>query len=319
MKELMKEALVEHLQLGQTVDGIYVLRSSKLIPLRDGSGNYLAAVLGDRTGQVQGRSWESAGEIYGSCRVGDIVRVQGLVTEYKGHKQIQISAMAVHREENIDLSRFIPSSKLDPETARTQLASLFDTMENKHLKALFSLITADKAFFPAFVTAPAARRNHHAAIGGLLEHSLGVATAAAQLTTAYPELDRDLLVAGALLHDIGKVEEYRLSTDINFTDQGRLLGHIILGVQILEKYLNQLTGFPEDLRFKLLHMIVSHHGRYEWQSPKRPKFLEAAILHHLDMIDMEADVFSSAVDARADSEERWTGWIKGLERYLFCK
>ncbi len=315
----MKEALVEYLQPRQTVDGIYVLRSSKLLPLRDGSGNYLAAVLGDRTGQVQGRAWESADGIYDSCRVGDIVRVQGLVIEYKGYKQIHISTMSVHREKNIDFSRFIPSSNLDQETARMQFLSLLDNMENKYLKALFSLIIADEVFFSAFVTAPAARRNHHAAIGGLMEHSLGVAKAAAQLASVYPEVDRDLLVAGALLHDIGKVEEYLLSTDINFTDQGRLLGHIILGVQILEKYFDQLTDFPEDLRFKLLHMIVSHHGRYEWQSPKRPKFLEAAILHHLDMIDMEADVFSSAVDAREDSEERWTGWVKGLERYLFCK
>ncbi|HBY04987.1 MAG TPA: hypothetical protein DEH07_10850 [Desulfotomaculum sp.] len=132
-------------------------------------------------------------------------------------------------------------------------------------------------------------------------------------------MDRDLLVSGAILHDIGKIEEYNIGTDIDFTDEGRLLGHIILGVRLLEKYINKRPDFPEELRIKLLHMVVSHHGRYEWQSPKRPKFLEAAILHYLDLIDAEVDIFSSAVESRENPDDHWTSWVKGLERYIFCK
>ena len=115
------------------------------------------------------------------------------------------------------------------------------------------------------------------------------------------------------------MEEYSFSADIDFTDEGRLLGHIVLGVRLLDKYINRLPDFPEELRLKLLHMIVSHHGQYEWQSPKRPKFPEAAVLHHLDMIDAEVNMFSYAVESRENQDDHWTGWVKGLDRYVFCK
>lgn len=113
--------------------------------------------------------------------------------------------------------------------------------------------------------------------------------------------------------------EYSLGTDIDFTDEGRLLGHIVLGVRLLDRYADRLHEFPEDLRLKLTHMLVSHHGQYEWQSPKRPKFIEAAVLHHLDMIDAAVDMFNTAVESREDPEEHWSGWVKELERQVFCK
>lgn len=172
--------------------------------------------------------------------------------------------MSACRDSEIDPGRFIPSSKLDVETARAKLNSLLDSLKDPHLKSLLTLIFKDENFISTFLTAPAARRNHHAATGGLAEHSLGVATAAERMAEVYPGLDRDLLIAGALLHDMGKVEEYRTGTDIEFTDEGRLLGHIVLGVRLLDKYINQLPDFPENLRLKITHMIISHHGQYEW-------------------------------------------------------
>ena len=315
----MAEVFIEQLKPGQDVDSIFVLKAKKLLPLRSGAGHYLAVVLGDKTGQMEGRAWESVNEIQESCQVGDIVRVQGQVSEYNGMVQIQISSMSVCRECEADPCRFIPSSTLDMDAARVKLVSIIESLHNTHLKSLLSLILSDGDFHNAFFTSPAAKRNHHATIGGLLEHSLGIVSAAEQIALVYPKIDRDLLVAGALLHDIGKVKEYNFGTDIAFNDEGRLLGHIVLGVSLLDKYIIQLPDFPEELRLKLLHMIVSHHGQYEWQSPKRPKFLEAAILHHLDMIDTAVDMFSSAVESRTDQEDHWTGWVKGLERYVFCK
>ncbi|MFA4886552.1 MAG: HD domain-containing protein [Desulfotomaculaceae bacterium] len=315
----MAEIFIEQLKPGQEVNGIFVLKTKKLLPLRSGTGHYLAVVLGDKTGQMEGRAWESVNEIQESCRVGDIVNVQGQVAEYNGTAQIQISAMSVCQEGEADPYRFIPSSTLDLDTARAKLLLVIGSLHNPHLKSLLSLILSDDDFHNALFTSPAAKRNHHATIGGLLEHSLGIVSAAEQIAPVYPKIDRDLLVAGALLHDIGKVEEYSFGTDIDFTDEGRLLGHIVLGVRLLDKYISRLPDFPEELRLKLLHMIVSHHGQYEWQSPKRPKFLEAAVLHHLDMIDAAVDMFSSAVESRADQEDHWTGWVKGLDRYVFCK
>lgn len=315
----MTDIFIEQLLSGQEVNGTFALRVKKLLPLRSGTGHYLAVVLGDKTGQMEGRVWEAVNEIYEDCQAGDIVQVKGQVTEYNGKMQIQIAAMFPCRSDAIDPRRFIPSSAIDLEDAINNLHSLVNSLQNEHLKKLLSLILEDEDFFNTFLTVPAAKRNHHATIGGLLEHSLGLANAAHQLAPVYPQMDRDLLVAGALLHDIGKVEEYDFSTDIDFTDEGRLLGHIVIGSQMLERYMNQLTGFPQDLRLKLLHMIVSHHGQYEWQSPKRPKFLEAALLHHLDMIDAAVDMFSTAVASRENPNDNWTAWVKGLDRYIFCK
>ncbi len=313
------DVLIEQLNPGQEVDSVFVLKSKKLLPLRSGTGHYLAVVLGDKTGQIEGRAWESAYEMHGCCQAGDIVRVRGMVEEYNGKAQINLSSMSACREGNADPSRFIPSSKLDQSTARARLFSIPGSLRNQHLKDLLSLILTDDGLLKEFLTAPAAKRNHQATIGGLAEHTLGVAAAAEQIAPVYPQIDRDLLVTGALLHDIGKVEEYHTGADIDFTDEGRLLGHIVLGVQLLDKYISRLPGFPEGLRVKLLHMVVSHHGCYEWQSPKKPKFLEAAVLHHLDMIDAEADIFSAAVESRENPDDRWTSWVKGLGRYVFCK
>lgn len=315
----MAEILIEQIKPGQNINSIFVLKVKKLLPLRSGTGHYLAVVLGDKTGQVEGRVWESVSEIQERCRVGDIVNVQGQVVEYNGKVQIQISAMSVCQEDKADLSRFIPSSTLDVEKARAKLLSVIRSLHNTHLKSLLSLILSDDDFLNALLMSPAAKRNHHATIGGLLEHSLGIVSAAERIAPIYPKIDRDLLVAGALLHDIGKVEEYSFSADIDFTDEGRLLGHIVLGVRLLDKYINRLPDFPEELRLKLLHMIVSHHGQYEWQSPKRPKFPEAVVLHHLDMIDAAVNMFSYAVESRENQDDHWTGWVKGLDRYVFCK
>lgn len=245
--------------------------------------------------------------------------MQGQAEEYNGKVQINISSLSVCRNGAADPARFIPASRLDPNSAGERLYSIVDSLSNQHLKDLLSLILSDDEFIKELLAAPAAKRNHQATIGGLLEHSLGMAAVAEQMATVYPQIDRDLLVAGALLHDIGKVEEYRINADIDFTDEGRLLGHIVLGVRILDKYIGRLPGFPEELRVKLLHMVVSHHGQYEWQSPKRPKFLEAAVLHHLDMIDAGVDMFSSAVESCENPDDHWTGWDKSLGRYVFCK
>ncbi len=310
---------VEELKPGRRVDGVFALKGKRLLPLRSGTGHYLAVVLGDKTGQVDGRVWEGAHEKDQECRVGDVVRVQGQVEEYNGKLQINIAAMPVCRDHDIDPLRFVPMSRLDKESARDRLSAAAGSLSNRHLKDLLSLILTDDEFIKTLLLSPAAKRNHQATIGGLLEHSLGVAAAAEQIAALYPQIDRDLLVAGALLHDIGKVEEYRIGADIDFTDEGRLLGHIVLGVRLLDKYIGRLPNFPEELRLKLLHMIVSHHGRYEWQSPKRPKFLEAAVLHHLDMIDAAVDMFGSAAAGRENQDDNWSGWVKGLDRYVFCK
>jgi 3'-5' exoribonuclease len=312
----MPEVLVVEIKPGFAVRGSYVLKSKKLLPYRESAGYFLAVKLGDKTGEIEGRVWEKGEEINAELKVGEIVAVEGRAVEYNGSRQLRIDSIVKHSGE-IDASRFIPVAA-GLEEARAELGGLIDSLSNGYLKELLLLLFSDKNFIDAFCLAPAAKIHHHAQLGGLLLHSINVAVAADKLAPIYRQADRNLLVAGALLHDLGKVREYQYQGAIEATDEGRLLGHIISGTMLLDRYILRISGFPESLRLKLLHILVSHHGRYEWQSPKRPKFLEAAILHQLDLLDALADMFSRAVSGREDKDSAWAGWVKGLDRYVYC-
>ncbi|MFZ5650711.1 MAG: 3'-5' exoribonuclease YhaM family protein [Bacillota bacterium] len=200
------------------------------------------------------------------------------------------------------------------------IMSLAFSVKDQFIKRLFVDLFSDYDWTQKFCHAPAAKLYHQAYEGGLLDHSLNVAVSANFIAESYPSLDRDLLIAGAILHDSGKAEELEYGQDaIAYTDAGRLLGHIVLGILFLEKKMSKIKDFPETLRLKLLHMIASHHGQYEWQSPKRPKFLEAQVLHHIDMIDAAVDIFGKALEERKDKESSWSDYIKGINRRVFCK
>ncbi|HHW42567.1 MAG TPA: HD domain-containing protein [Desulfotomaculum sp.] len=312
----MTELLVNQIRPGMSVDGVFALKVKKLLPYREAPGNFLAVVLGDRTGQVEGRLWEGAEEACARLKVGDIVAVKAQAVEYNGSVQLRIDSI-IKENGQMDPAKFIPAAEGLAE-AKERLHRLIASLANEKLKSLLSLLFSEKDFYEAFCQAPAAAQYHHALLGGLLVHSVTVAAAADNVARNYPFADRDLLVTGAILHDIGKVREYRCRGAVEQTDEGRLLGHIVSGALLLDRAIERVPNFPEDLRLKLLHMIISHHGRYEWQSPKRPKFLEAALLHQLDMLDAQADMFSRAAAGREDKDSPWTGWVKGLERNVYC-
>ncbi|MDQ0286295.1 3'-5' exoribonuclease [Desulfofundulus luciae] len=313
----MAELLVEQIRPGLNVRGVFALKSKRLLPYREAPGHFLAVTLVDRTGEVEGRLWEGAEEAGARLKVGDIVAVEAQAVAYNGVVQLCIDSI-VKENGQIDPARFIPSAE-GLEEAKVKLQQLIDSLTNTYLKALLSLLFSNPDFYQAFCLVPAAAQYHHAMLGGLLVHSVGVAAAADGIARDYPQADRDLLVTGALLHDIGKVYEYRCRGAIEQTDEGRLLGHIVSGALLLDRYIARVSDFPEDLRLKLLHILISHHGRYEWQSPKRPKFLEAALLHQLDLLDAQADMFSRAAAGREDKDSPWTGWVKGLDRCVYCR
>jgi 3'-5' exoribonuclease len=309
---------INSLQPGDEVNGVFAVRSKKLLPYRDGTGCFLGLTLADKTGQVEGRVWENAEEVNKCCRAGDVVRVTGRAVEYKGSVQLNLTTVEKCPGDEVVPERFIPSTGASEEKVRDAWLDIVSTIGNPHLKQLQMLMANDRNLLRCLAASPAAKRNHHAKLGGLWEHSLGMVKAAEGMAAAYSQVNRDLLITGALLHDIGKIEEFRARADIEYTDAGRLLGHIILGVELVSRYIAKVPGFPKTLRLKLLHMIVSHHGQYEWQSPKRPKFLEAVILHQLDMIDAQVDMFTEAAAGRDDNEDSWSGWVRGLDRYVFC-
>lgn len=312
----MSRISVNRLKAGSEVTSTFLVKAKYLRSFKERQGEYLTLVLGDRTGQILGKVWEKAVETDGLCSPGDVVAVTGNVTEYKGVPEIHLTSLRVLAENEFDPREFLPASPRDRQEMFVRLQELMREITNPYLKKLLEHLFADPARVTAFTTAPAAKANHQAYLGGLLEHTLNVAELATQVASSYPQVDKDLLLAGAILHDLGKIEAYNYTRLIDTSDQGRLLGHIVLGVLALEREMASIPGFPSGLRLKLLHMIASHHGRYEWQSPVRPQFLEAAILHHLDLLDANIDMFTVA-QGKGRSEGLSWAYNKTLEQYIW--
>lgn len=310
---------IESLRHGVAVDSVYLLQSKKIQSFRGKPGNFLILVLGDRSGSVEARVWENANELYERFYPGDLVKVVADTGEHRGKLQLNISSINVYRGKDIDWTCFLPVCPRDRGEMLRELKNIIRSVSDTYLAGLLQFFFSDPAWVKKFSTAPAAKKHHQAYLGGLLEHTLNVAQCCLQMTRVYPQVERDLLVTGAILHDIGKIEEYIYERVIDISDQGRLLGHIVIGIQMVERVIAEIPDFPQNLRLKILHMIVSHHGEYEWQSPKRPKFLEAYILHHLDHLDARVDAFTRAVEERSDSEEVWSSWVQELERYVYKK
>ncbi|MBC7344407.1 MAG: HD domain-containing protein [Clostridia bacterium] len=264
--------------------------------------------LGDATGEITARAFEEARLDTDALEAGQAVRIKGVVTEWSGQLQVKIEAIE-RAEENIDPHLLLPCSSRPRHELETDLIRAVETVQHPHLRALLAGFFSDPGFAGIFLTAPASKRHHHAYLGGLAEHTLAVADIASRLSEVY-RCDRELLVTCALLHDIGKVKELRYDTCIDYTVEGRLLGHIILGYELVSTKINQEPSFPETLRLKVLHMILSHHGEYRWQSPKRPKFLEAQLLHRADLIDAERAMFRNAL------QPGFT-WSRELERFIY--
>ncbi len=313
----MERISAADLELTKTIKSIYIVKSKRLGSFRDREGHFMTLLLGDNTGEVQAILWEGAEEKYPLLAQGDLVLVSGRVREYAGTLQINLDHISVYEDKDFDPADFLPVSPYNREEMLQALKQILAGIKNPSLRELLDRFFLDNAWLQAFAMAPAAKKNHQAYLGGLMEHTLKVTEAANKMADVYPQVDKDLLIAGAVLHDIGKIEEYQFQKSIDFTDQGRLLGHIVIGVQKIEEKLQELKGFPDNLRLKLLHIITSHHGNYEWQSPKRPKFLEAAIIHHLDNMDATVDMFSTAAGESYDTKSDWTGWIRGLERFVY--
>lgn len=271
----------------------------------------------DSSDTLTAKIWDTESCHFEWLKEKDIFYIEASVNEYKGTLELSIESISPVDENEIDLTELLPSSPLSEEILEQSINKLQQIVGNEHLQALLSCILDDPAIGTAFRMAPAAAKIHQAYLRGLLEHSIGVAENARGIAANYPEVNLDLLLVGALLHDIGKIFEYNFERGISYTTDGRLLGHIIMGVELISRKIAQIPGFPTDLRTKLLHIITSHHGQYEWQSPRRPKCMEAVIIHHADMI--EADLWQFKQASKEYPEQEWSPYIRSMERYLYLK
>ena len=277
---------------------------------------YLSLKLVDRTGSVDARMWGKLPEEFlGEVPAPAYVAVEGHTHEYRGTLQVKLDRLRLLRPEDVSEEDFLPATELDRRALAAELEDAVRQLENQHLRNLFEAMVSDEEFWTQFCEAPAAKTMHHARVGGLLEHAVSCLKIARHLADLYP-VDRDLLIFGAIFHDVGKVRE--LSWDkgaFAYTTEGRLLGHVVLGERLISSYINTLPDFPEELRLRLSHILISHQGETEYGSPERPKTLEALLVHLVDNLDARAAMY---VETTTNvSPGGWSHHENPLHRALF--
>ncbi len=310
-------------QLGEheTVEQIFLLSDRQLRTNRNGN-LYLQMRLTDRSGTVNAMLWNANDQIYSSLENGNYVRVQATTQYYSGAMQMIVQRVEPANLDDVDEDDFITVRSADIDRMVNQLAEMLRAMEDYHLRCLAECFLMDESFMDKFSRAPAGIKNHHAYQGGLLEHVVALMQLCLCVTPQYPAINSDLLLFGAFLHDVGKVDELTYDREMSYSDQGQLIGHLIIGTEILDRKIDEARklsdeSFPEDLRLQLKHMILSHHGQYEFGSPKLPMTLEAITLHFLDNMDAKIHMFRQLIETDVNTESRWTPFQPNLGRKLY--
>lgn len=298
------------------VEGLFLVKEKNSGMTKNGKP-YIALNLADNTGDVKGRIWDNAEKLGSLFSQGDIVKIKSYSIRYQGVLQLNIGTIEKYIGDDITLCELLPASKNDPEECFSELMSFVEEIDNVHLKKLIQTVFDDKEIVTAFKTAPAAKTIHHDYLGGLLEHTLKVTRLAIDVSKHYKNIDSDTLLAGAILHDIGKIYEISYKRNFEYTDVGRLVGHITIGIEIVNEKLNLLPDFPEELAAVIKHLILSHHGQYEFGSPKRPKTLEAFLLSYLDDIDAKMYGIAQYIKKEKRNDSKWTSYHKLLDRYIY--
>ncbi len=305
---------------GDNVEEVYLVTEKQLRANRNGN-LYLQVELRDRTGAISGRLWNAGEQLFRSFEESDFLRIKGKVQLFQGALQMILSHLDRVGSEQIELADFLPHTEQDVSKLYERLRTLLRKLDSPHLRALAESFFMDDEFAQAFCKAPAGVRNHHAYVGGLLEHVVTMLDAADRIAPLYPELDRDLFLMGVFLHDIGKVRELSFARSFAYSDEGQLIGHMVIGVEMLsEKAARaaELTGerFPVELLLRLKHLILSHHGTYEFGSPRLPMTPEAIALHYLDNFDAKLNTFTREIRQDANMSS-WTPFNQSLDRRLF--
>lgn len=287
--------------------------------LRSGAKDqYLRLEIADKTGSMIGNIWSNAEVFNEAFAEGDVLRIKAKVISYKNQLQLNISKIDKLYENEYDLADFMETTSKDINSLSAKFFQFVDRIKEPQLKNLLLLIFEDKGFFTKFAQAPAAKTWHHNYLGGLLEHTVSIAQICEFVSNLY-QLDKDLLIAGALLHDIGKVFEYDNFRVIDFTVEGRLIGHITLGDQLVCSKAREINNFPPVLLMKLRHLILSHHGEYEKASARLPQMLEAVVLHHADNLDAQTVGVLQTINRPVEENAQWSEFDRLNERYYFLK
>lgn len=303
------------MKVGDRVERVMVV--AKKVRRDFTGGKFLLFQFSDMDGVLKGVLWEPADEIERSIRLDDVVRVSGEVQEYQGALQLRISRLERLAEGEYDPSVFLPASNRPIDELYDEILKIITGINDEDLRPLLQTIFEDEEFGKSLKRAPAAKGWHHSYIGGLVEHIYDMAQLAIKAAEVYPDVDRDLLLAGVFLHDLGKIEELTVTNHIDYSDSGRLMGHITLGVEFLSEYIRGMEDFPSELKMKLMHMIVSHHGELENGSPVRPMTVEALLLHYIDNLDAQIRGVNQVLEKGGDRSSNWTEYVKLLDRFIY--
>jgi 3'-5' exoribonuclease len=308
----MKTSFVTDLGTEQNITGFFLVHEKEIRNTREGK-TYLRLELGDRSGTIEARMWDQFDAAVKDINRDDFVKVQARVEIYRNRPQLSLQQLRLAKPEEIDLADFLPHTKEDVGKLYAQLLDYAGSIKNPWLKKLVTGIISDPQIAAKYKRAPAAKVMHHAYLGGLLEHVISLCGLAKQITEHYPELDVDLLLTAAMLHDVGKLEELCYERAIGYTVEGQLLGHIMMEFETVSRAADAIDGFPANLKTVVQHLLISHHGQYEFGSPKLPMIREALAFHYLDDLDSKLAAARAAL-ALDSGEPEWSAYSGALGR-----
>ena len=312
----MKDFYVSGLEANQVITTTFLVKAKEVRSKKTGEP-YLSLTLGDKSGDLDAKMWDNVEDVEPTFDRDDFVKVKGLVHLYRKKRQITIHRIRRCQETEIDFGDYFPKTAKDVEQMYGELLDLVGQVRDPHLGQLLSNLFNDSEFVVKFKEAPAAKSLHHAWLGGLLEHTLSLCKLCQLVAQHCSEINRDLLLTGAILHDIGKIEELSYNRSFAYTSKGQLLGHMILELDLVNQKIAQIEGFPSKLKTLIQHLIVSHHGEYEFGSPKLPMFPEALVLHCLDNLDSKLASMQDLIASDVNPDPDWTAYNPMFERPLF--
>src|SRR5438876_5596429 len=314
----MKTPYVKELEPNQTISTFFLVQNKEIRQKKTGEP-YLSLSLSDRTGELDAKMWDNVAEVMETFDRDDFVKVKGLIQIFHNRPQLTIHKMRRVGEHEVEFADYFPASERNPDEMLAQLRGIVAGMTNPHLRALLEAMLDDPEIARRYKIAPAAKQIHHAYLGGLIEHVLSLCGLAALVASHYKSIDLDLLLTGVVLHDIGKIYELSYERGFSYTTDGQLLGHISIAMRMIAEKLAGRADFPPRLRTLVEHMILSHHGRLEFGSPKTPQFPEALLLHYLDDLDSKMECMRLMVDRDQHVEGLFTGYSAAMERSILKK
>ena len=316
--QIQKQIFIKDLKSKDVVRTSFLVKGKELMTARNGK-SYLALTLSDRTGEIDSRIWDGAEEVAGTFQEGDVVAVAGRANAFQNRLQLVVEHLIPLAPEEFDLVEYLPAAPENPEVQYEKLLEVFRGLNNPWIRDLSLALLTDPEISERYKRCPAAKTIHHAFIGGLLSHSLQLIRLVDAILPLYQDVDRDILLFGAAFHDFGKIFELAYDRSFGYTDEGKLVGHITIGANLIDRKIHGvpgMPGFPAELEWQLKHIVLSHHGRLEYGSPKRPHTIEAQILHHLD--DMDSKINSIQTFMKAErNESRWTAHHRAYDAFYY--